>query len=132
MGSKVKAPTGHQSVRGPSSGCRPHAGKNAKEAAFLYQRPSGPIQAHQPPPPLPRQRGLPRPLGDEAGELCPSQPTGSLLAAPCTLARGWNTKLFLFMIVSVGWPLSRQLVLSFEAILECTAPFIENRRQCAD
>lgn len=36
------------------------------------------------------------------------------------------------MILSVGWPLSRQLVLSFEAILECTAPFIENRRQCAD
>lgn len=36
------------------------------------------------------------------------------------------------MILSVGWPLSRQLVLSFEAILECTAPFIENRRQYAD
>lgn len=68
--------------------------------------------------------------GDE--ELCPSPPAGSLLAPPQALARDWNTKLFLFMILSVGWPLSRQLVLSFEAILECAAPFIENRRQCAD
>lgn len=70
--------------------------------------------------------------GREPGELCPSQPAGSLLARPWALVRDWNTKLFLFMIVSVGWPPSRQLVLSFEAILECAAPFIENRRQCAD
>ena len=66
------------------------------------------------------------------GELYPSQPAGSLLTPPQALARGWKTKLFLFMTVSVGWPPSRQLVLSFEAILECTTPFIENRRQCAD
>lgn len=50
-----------------------------------------------------------------------SQPPAESLLTPPQAHEGWSTKLFLFMRVSVGWPLSRQRVLSLEAILECAA-----------
>lgn len=66
-----------------------------------------------------RGRGRGRGRGVGAGQPVPAARGES--AHPSPGSRGPSTKLFLFMRVSVGWPLSRQRVLSLEAILECAA-----------